>query len=54
MQEAMTMISKADVSQLRYAISCMKNKSGSVEEYMSKELGLTSQKKEKLRNILLY
>ncbi|GAB6013211.1 tyrosine-protein phosphatase [Viscerimonas tarda] len=53
-QEAMTMIFKADVSQLRYAIYCMKKKSGSVEEYMTKELNLTHRKKDKLKSILLY
>ncbi len=54
MQEAMTMIFKADISQLRYAIYCMKKKSGSVEEYMAKELDLTGKKKEILKKILLY
>ena len=53
-QEAITMIATADISHLRYAISCMKKKSGSVEEYMHHELRLTPQKIEKLKEILLY
>lgn len=53
-QEAITTLLTADISHLRYAISCMKKESGSVEEYMKKELHLTTQKKEKLKKILLY
>jgi len=53
-QEAITMISTADISHLRYAISCMKKKSGSVDEYMHKELKLTPQKIAKLKDLLLY
>ena len=54
MQEAMTVISRADVLHLRYAVYCMKKKSGSIEEYMENELNLDSYKKEKLKSILLY
>jgi protein-tyrosine phosphatase len=54
MQEAMTMISKADVSQLRYAVYCIKKKRGSIEEYMTKDLNLTGKKRDKLKAILLY
>jgi len=54
MQDAIAMLSTADLSQLRYAISCMKKKSGSVEDYMIKELKLTHDKRDKLRQILLY
>lgn len=54
MRDAITMLSTADLSQLKYAISCMKKKSGSVEDYMQKELKLTSDKKAKLKEILLY
>lgn len=54
MQEAATVVCKADISYLRYAISCMENKSGSVDKYMEQELRLTEAKKEKLRAILLY
>ena len=54
MQEAATVVCKADRSYLKYAISCMENMSGSVDKYMEKELKLTEDKKEKLRKILLY
>lgn len=54
MQEALTMISKADVSYLRYAVSCIRKKSGSVDEYMSTELKLTPEKRAKIRQNLLY
>jgi protein-tyrosine phosphatase len=54
MQEAMTMIAKSDASQLRFAISCMKKKSGSVDAYMTKELNLTFEKRTNLKRILLY
>lgn len=54
MQEAATVVCKADRSFLRYAISCMENKSGSVEKYMEQELKITQAKRDKLREILLY
>ncbi|MDR1810249.1 MAG: tyrosine-protein phosphatase [Prevotella sp.] len=54
MQEAMTMIAKADHSQLTFAISCMKKECGSVETYMTKKLNLTAEKRNKLKKILLY
>lgn len=54
MQEAATVVCKADIRYLKYAISCMKKKSGSVDKYMEKELKLTEAKKQKLREILLY
>ncbi|MFR9165864.1 MAG: tyrosine-protein phosphatase [Dysgonomonas sp.] len=53
-QEAITMLYLSDASYLRYAVSCMKKKSGSVEEYMHKELKLTPAKLAKLRQILCY
>lgn len=53
-QEALTMFASTDVAFLKYAIKCMKDKSGSVDEYMLKELKLTPEKREKLRKILLY
>lgn len=53
-QEAFTMLTKTDLAYLKYAISCMRNKAGSVEEYMLKELRLTPEKRDKLRKILLY
>jgi len=54
MQEAATVICKADMSYLNYAKSCMRNKSGSIDDYMTKELRLTPEKIDKLRKILLY
>ena len=53
-QEAITMMSTCDISQLKYAISCMKKKSGSVDEYMHKELKLSPKKIAQLKEILLY
>ncbi|NDW17326.1 tyrosine-protein phosphatase [Dysgonomonas sp. 216] len=54
MKDAVMMLVTADLSQLRYAVSCMKKKSGSVDDYMLKELKLTHEKREKLKQILLY
>ncbi len=54
MQEAATVVCQANMSYLNYAKTCMRNKSGSIDEYMEKELKLTSEKKEKLKQILLY
>lgn len=53
-QETFTMLTKTDLSYLRYGISCIREKSGSVEEYMLKELNLTPEKRKKLKSILLY
>ena len=53
-QEALTLISNANLAYLKYALSCIRKKYGSVDEYMEKELNLTHEKKEKLKNILLY
>lgn len=53
-QEALTLLTKTDLSYLKYGISCMRNKSGSVDEYMTKELKLTPDKRKKLKEILLY
>jgi len=53
-QEAFTMLTKTDLSYLRYGISCIREKSGSVEDYMLKELNLTPEKRKKLKSILLY
>jgi len=53
-QEALTMLSKCDVSFLRYGISCIREKSGSIEDYMLNELRLTPEKKQKLKAILLH
>lgn len=54
MQEAATIICQSHMAYLNYARTCMIRKSGSVEEYMEKELKLTADKKEKLKEILLY
>jgi len=54
MQEAATVVCKANISYLNYAKSCMANKSGSIDDYMTNELKLTEDKREKLRQILLY
>ena len=53
-QEALTLITSTEISYLRYALSCIRKKSGSVEEYMTKDLGLTQEKRNKLKKILLY
>lgn len=54
MQEAATVICKADLSYLNYAKTWMINLNGSVEEYMNERLRLTTEKRKKLREILLY
>lgn len=53
-QEALTLLTKTDLSFLKYGIACMRNKSGSVDEYMTKELKLTPEKRKKLKQLLLY
>lgn len=53
-QEALTMITRTDPTFLRYAISCIRSKYGSIDEYMTNELGLTPIKREKLQSLLLY
>lgn len=53
-QETVIAILMCDISQLRYAISCMKKKSGSVEEYIREELKVTPEKALALQNLLLY
>lgn len=54
MQEAATVVCKANISYLNYAKSCMIKKSGTIDDYMLNELKLTEDKKKKLRQILLY
>lgn len=54
MQEAATVVCKANISYLNYAKTCMINKSGSVDDYMTNELKLTKDKRDKLKRILLY
>jgi len=54
MQEAATVVCQTHILYLNYAKTCMRNKSGSIEDYMEKELKLTEEKRHKLRQILLY
>nr|WP_287612476.1 tyrosine-protein phosphatase [Dysgonomonas sp.] len=54
MQEAATVICKADLSYLDYAKTWMINLNGSVDEYMTERLRLTPEKRERLRTLLLY
>lgn len=53
-QEALTMLTKTDLSYLKYGISCIREKSGSIEDYMLNELRLTPEKRKKLKEILLH
>ncbi|WP_353120881.1 tyrosine-protein phosphatase [Dysgonomonas capnocytophagoides] len=53
-QEALTMLTKTDLLFLKYGISCMREKSGSVDNYMLNELELTPKKIQKLKSILLH
>lgn len=53
-QEAFTMIARTDPSFLKYAISCIRHKSGSIEDYLKKDLRITPEKKQKIKDILLY
>lgn len=53
-QQVFTMLTRTDIAFLRYGVGCIKKEEGSVDEFMLKCLGLTSEKKKKLREILLY
>ncbi|MDR2950044.1 MAG: tyrosine-protein phosphatase [Prevotella sp.] len=53
-QEAFTMLSRSDIAYLKYGISCIREKSGSVDDYMLNELKLTPEKRQKLKDILLH
>lgn len=53
-QEAITMLSTSDISYLKYAVSYIRKKHGTVENYMQEELNLTPQKIAALKNIMLY
>jgi len=53
-QEAFTMLSKTDLAYLKYGIACIREKSGSVDDYMLNELGLTPEKRQRLKDILLH
>lgn len=52
-QEAFTMLANTDISYLRYALACVRKTDGSVDDYMTNRLGLTKEKRDKLRRILL-
>lgn len=52
-QEAFTILTQTDISFLKYGLSCIKENYGSIDDYMSKELKITPEKKEKLKRILL-
>lgn len=53
-QEAFTMLTRTDISYLRYGLACAKKQDGSIEDFMEKRLKLTKEKRQKLRSILLY
>lgn len=53
-QEALTTLTHTDISYLKYALACAKKSEGSIDEYMEKRLKLTKEKKQKLREIMLY
>lgn len=52
-QEAFVMLTRTDVSFLKYGLACAKKQEGSIEDYMENRLRLTREKKQKLRSILL-
>lgn len=52
-QEAFTILTQTDISFLKYGLSCIKESYGSIDNYMTKELKITPEKKEKLKRILL-
>ncbi|MFV0417877.1 MAG: tyrosine-protein phosphatase [Dysgonomonas sp.] len=52
-QEAFTMLTKTDLAFLKYGVSCIREKSGSIDDYMLNELKITPEKKQKLKKILL-
>lgn len=54
MQEAATVMCKVDMDYINYAEFCMMQMNGTVETYMTEKLKLTPEKKEKLKQILLY
>lgn len=53
-QEALTMLTKTDIAYLKYGLSCIREKSGSIDNYMIHDLKLTPEKRKKLRSILLH
>ena len=53
-QEAITALLSVNKAYINYATEHLKKKYGSVNNYLTKELGLTPKKRESLRKILLY
>lgn len=53
-QEIITMLSNTDLLYLKYGLSCIRKKYGSLDEYMLNDLKLTPEKRKKLQKILLY
>lgn len=52
-QEAFTMLTKTDLAFLKYAISCIRERYGNIDDYMLNELKVTPEKKQILKRILL-
>jgi len=53
-QEVISMMSNTDLAFLRYGLSCIRKKYGSIDDYMVKELNITPEKRRILRDIFLY
>lgn len=53
-QEVVVMMSNTDLAYLRYGLSCIRKKYGSVDDYITNELRMTPDRRSKLRQILLY
>lgn len=53
-EEVIAMMSNTDLAFLRYGLSCIRKKYGSVDEYMDKGLKLTPEKRKMLQDIFLY
>ena len=53
-QQIFTMLTSTDISYLRYALACARKEEGSIDDFMTKRLNLTQEKRKKLKDILLY
>lgn len=53
-QEVVVMMSNTDLAYLRYGLSCIRKKYGSLDDYITDGLKITPEKRAKLRKILLY
>jgi protein-tyrosine phosphatase len=51
--EVISMMSNTDLAYLRYGLSCIRKKYGSIDDYMQNELKITPEKRKKLQDILL-